>query len=91
MLYKFGKKYTFEGVEYEQLEFELDNLTGADFAAAKKEFAGGGNFAAVPSADSEFCAVLLARVCKLPREFFAQMPVNDYCKITQMVSNFLLA
>lgn len=91
MEYVFTKPYEFEGKEYKSIEFDLEGLKGSDIAAAKREFNRGGNFAAVPSADSEFCAMILARVAKQPLEFFEQLPAKDYCAITQLVSNFLLA
>lgn len=91
MTYTFAKPYEFEGKTFDKLEFDLEGMTGADFAAAKKQFAKAGNFAAVPAADSEFCAVLLARLAKQPQEFFDALPVKDYCALTQSVSNFLLA
>lgn len=91
MDYKFSKPYVFEEKTYEKLECDLESITGADIAAVKKQFAKGGGFAAVPAADSEFCALLLARVAKQPIEFFESLPAKDYCGITQEVSNFLLA
>lgn len=87
----FKKPYTFEGKEYKSIKIDLDNLKGSDFAAAKKAFTAGGGFAAVPAADSEFCALILERVTKLPLEFFQGLPVAEYVKLTQTVSNFLLA
>lgn len=91
MKYTFTKPYEFEGKTYNELEFDLEGMKGSDFAEAKKQFAKMGNFAAVPSADSEFCAVLLSRLAKVPLEFFEGLPVKDYCALTQSVSNFLLA
>lgn len=90
MDYKFSKPYTFEDKVFENITFDLDALTGRDIAAAKKEFAATGNFSAVPAADSEFCALVLARACKQPKEFFDGLPAKDYCALTQQVTNFLL-
>lgn len=90
MEYKFNKPYNFEGKDYESISFDLDALTGRDIAAAKREFAATGNFSAVPAADSEFCALVLARACKLPKEFFDGLPAKEYCALTQQVTNFLL-
>lgn len=90
MVYTFEKPYEFEGKTYNELEFDLEGMKGADFAAAKRQFAKSGSFVAVPTADSEFCAVLLARLTKQPLEFFESLPVKDYCSLTQSVSNFLL-
>ena len=91
MKYVFSKPYIFDDKEYKEIEFDLDALTGADYAAVKKDFARGGNFAALPQADSEFCARILERVAKKPLAFFQNLPVKDYCGITQEVSNFLMS
>lgn len=90
MKHVFAHPYVFEGTEYKELEIDLDSLKGTDIAAAKKQFTSAGNFAAVPAADSEFCAMIAARVAKQPIEFFTSMPAKEYCKITQSISNFLL-
>lgn len=90
MEHKFTKPYNFEGKDYESISFDLDTLKGSDMAAAKREFAAMGQFSAVPAADSEFCALILARVCKQPKEFFDNLPAKDYWALTQQVTNFLL-
>lgn len=92
MVYTFKKPYEFEGKTYESIEFDLDNLKGSDVAAAKKAFTAAGGFAPVPAADSEFCALVLERVVspKQPTEFFQGLPANEYVKLTQIISNFLL-
>lgn len=90
MEYVFSKPYEFEGKTYDKIEFDLENLKGSDFAAAKKQFAKNGNFSVAPQADSEFCALILERVAKQPIDFFENLPAKDYCAITQQVANFLL-
>ena len=90
MKYTFIKPYEFEGKTYTELDVDIEGMTGADFAAAKKQFTKEGNFVALPAADTEFCACLLARLTKQPLEFFEHLPVKDYCALTQSVSNFLL-
>lgn len=89
MKYVFGKPYEFEGKEYESIEFDLEGLKGSDISAVKKQFAAAGNFSVLPAMDSDFCALILARVTKQPLEFFTEMPAKDYCQITQQVGNFL--
>ncbi|MGN0885459.1 MAG: phage tail assembly protein [Candidatus Spyradenecus sp.] len=91
MVHVFATPYDFEGKTYEQLDFNLEGLKGSDIAAVKKQFTSAGNFAAVPAADYDFCAMMLARVCKLPLEFFTELPAKEYLALTQKVSNFLLA
>jgi hypothetical protein len=90
MHYDFVTPFEFEGKQYTGLDFDLDKLKGSDIAAVKKQYAGAGNFAAIPTADSEFCAMILARVTKQPLEFFQELPAKDYCALTQRVSNFFL-
>lgn len=89
MKYVFEKPYEFEGKEYESIEFDLESLKGSDISAVKKQFAAAGNFSVLPAMDSDFCALILARVTKQPLEFFTEMPAKDYCQITQQVGNFL--
>lgn len=91
MKYTFNKPYEFEGKKYESIEFDLESLKGSDIAAAKKRFTAAGNFSAIPAADSEFCAMILAQASKQPQEFFDNLPAKDYCSLTQQVSNFLLS
>ncbi len=90
MKYVFEKPYNFEDKEYKEIEIPIEDMKGSDFAAAKKRFSKDGNYAIMPAADSEFCAQLGAKMAKVPVEFFEQMPVKEYCKITQEISNFLL-
>lgn len=87
--YTFEEPYEFEGKTYEHIEFDLKSLKGSDISAVKKQFTDEGKFSAFPTLDSDFCAYILARVSKLPIEFFTEMPAKDYCKLTQQVSNFL--
>lgn len=91
MKHAFEKPFNFEGKEYKELEIPLENLTGQDISAAKREWSASGNFSPVPVADSDFCASVAARACKLPVEFFYALPAKEYTKLTQAVSNFLLA
>lgn len=90
MKHQFDKPFEFEGKKYETLDIPLEALTGQDISAAKREWAAAGNFSPVPAADSDFCASLAARACKLPVEFFYALPAKEYTKLTQAVSNFLL-
>lgn len=90
MKHIFDKPFNFEGKEYKEVDIPLDGLTGQDISAAKREWAGSGNFSPVPAADSDFCAAVAARATKLPVDFFYALPAKEYTKLTQAVSNFLL-
>ena len=88
--YEFSKKYTFEDKEYESIEFDLEELKGSDIEEIQKTFTATGTIVPVPALDYKFCASVLARAAKQPVEFFTQLPVKDYMKLVQQVSNFLL-
>lgn len=90
MKVELSKPYQFDGVEYKEIELDLDSLTGRDVSAAKKDWARQGNFAAITAVDVDFCACLAAKACKLPVEFVEGLPAKDYCRVAQEVSNFLL-
>lgn len=88
--YKFSKKYVFDGKEYESVEFDLEELKGSDLSEARRIYAATGGNAPVPALDSDYAALILARLLKQPQEFFADMPAKDYVALTMMVSHFLL-
>lgn len=90
MKVELSKPYQFDGVEYKEIELDLDSLTGRDVSAAKKDWARQGNFAAITAVDVDFCACLAAKACKQPVEFVEGLPAKDYCRVAQEVSNFLL-
>lgn len=90
MKHIFTKPYNFEGKEYTELELELDSLTGRDVSSVKRQWAGEGNFSAMPSTDSDFCIMIAAKAAKKPVEFFYSLPAKEYAKLAQAVSNFLL-
>ncbi|QHJ79166.1 MAG: hypothetical protein [Caudoviricetes sp.] len=84
------KPYIFEGEEFKVIDLSgLENLTGVDLIAAKKQFTQGGNFSAVLSVDPEYCAILAAKVLKQPDEFITYMPAHLYTKVTSRVTGFL--
>lgn len=91
MKHEFQKPYTFEDKEYTEINLDLDGLTGRDISEAKKVWTSEGGFAVIPAVDSDFCAAVAARAAKLPLEFFLGLPAKEYTKITQAVSNFLIA
>lgn len=91
MKHVFSKPFEFEGKEYKEIDIKLDALTGRDISVAKREWAGDGNFSPVPASDQDFCVAVAAKASKLPIEFFYALPAREYTKLTQAVSNFLLA
>ncbi len=86
----FSKPYIFDGKEFSEIDVDMDGLTGRDVSEAKREWSRNGNFAAVMAIDVDFCAYLGAKAAKQPYEFVEGLPAKEYCKLAQVVSNFLL-
>ena len=87
--YQLTKPFEFDGVEFKEIEFDLEGLKGEDISKAKKRFQREVPVCLILGADSDFCAHLLAVITKKPVEFFRAMPARDYLELTQTVSNFL--
>lgn len=90
MKFVFKKAYKFEGKEYNEIDLDLEGLTGEDVRAARKEYAADGGFSVIPATDWDFCICVAARAAKQPQAFFSALPANEYCRLAQAVSNFLL-
>lgn len=89
MKHKFAKPFTFEDVEYTELDLDLDSMTGQDLADIKRSWALAGNFSPVPAADLDFCAAAAAHAAKVPSELIYALPAKEFNKVTQAVMNFL--
>lgn len=89
MKHVFATPFEFEGKKYEEIEMNFEGLKGEDISAVKRQYSAMGLFSPLPTTDSDFCALILARQAKLPIEFFNELPAREYCLITQKVSNFL--
>ena len=88
--FKLSKPYTFEDVTYEEIEYDLESLTGEEMESVEQQMTTDGKFAPVPSVNQAYCARLGAIAAKKPPEFITKLPAKDYAKFTQEVSNFLL-
>lgn len=90
MKFTFKKPFKFEGKEYKEIDLDLSGLTGADIIEVHKQYSDAGNVTIVPATDWGFCTRVAAKAIKQPYEFFERMPANEYCRLAQAVSNFLL-
>lgn len=87
-VYKLKKPYEFDGVEFTEVEFDLEAISGNEISEAKKRFQNEVPVCLVLGADNDFCAHLLAVITKKPIEFYRGMPARDYLELTQTVCNF---
>ena len=90
---KFKKPFTYDSVEYDELQFDFDNLTGKDSLAIERELAMRGIQVAVPAFSGEYIVRIAARACTAPIAYdaFERMPLKDYHRIRSKVRNFLMA
>ena len=90
---KFKKPFTYESVDYDELEFDFDGLTGNDSLEVEKELARQGTQVAVPAFSGEYIIRIAARACTTPigSDAFRLMSLKDYNRVRAKVRNFLMA
>lgn len=74
-----------------KLQNGLEQLTGAEFAAAEREARERGEQAMDIVISRTFHAVLAAKALKVPVEDIIELPIREYTVITGDVGSFLLA
>ena len=76
-------------IDYDELQKQLQNLTGRDFMEAEKEARSTGDVMPLITFSTGFQIRLAARALKLnPREM-ETLPLNQYAKVASTVSNFI--
>ena len=90
---KFKKPFTYESVEYDELQFDFESLTGKDSLEVEAELARRGTQVAVPAFSGEYIIRIAARACTAPIGYDAMlmMSLRDYNKIRSRARNFLMA
>ena len=92
-VHKFKKPLMYNGVAYEELHFNFDDLTGADSLEVEKEMQRTGQGVVIAGAfNSEYMIRIAARACQEPigADAFKVMRLFDYNKIRDKVRSFLL-
>ncbi len=84
-----SKVITWEDVEYGNLLFNLDELTGNDLLEAEKEYAAEGGTAPVAELNKGYLSIVAAKAAKVPVELIRALPAKDFSQVTIMVQNFL--
>jgi len=89
----FKKPFNYNGIEYSELHFNFDDLTGADSLDVEKEMARTGAGVVIAGAfNSEYMIRIAAKACAEPigADAFKNMRLYDYNKIRDRVRGFLL-
>lgn len=87
-----SKSVTYNGVEYTELDFDFEKLTGADGMSIEAELQAQGIAVLVESVTGPYLARMAIRACKQPIgvDIFDDMALNDYVSIKGMAKSFLL-
>lgn len=90
---KLRKTLTYDGVEYSELEFDFDGLTGADSLAIEQEINRAGLQLAVPAFSGEFIVRMCARACTSPlgKDAWKLLSMRDWHRLRAKARNFMLA
>lgn len=90
--YKLNKAYTYEGVEYTELDLDFESLTGKDIISAELQYrtAGYDERILVKENDKAFLAYFVAIAAKVMPDFIINLPAKDFTLVTNKARNFLL-
>ncbi len=91
LVIEFKKPYTFEGIEYTQIDLNgLDNMSAADMIAVNKMMARTSTgIDVMPEVSLEYAINLASRATKIPVEFFMRLTPRDAMRVKNRVMGFL--
>lgn len=99
MVITFSKEYTFEGKKYNEIELDLENITGQDLINYKNTYRKNtqnrvdnvlARNIATMTMDTDFLLILASDRSnpKVPLEFFTSLPAKDFMKVMNELSAF---
>ncbi|MEC1744118.1 phage tail assembly protein [Schinkia azotoformans] len=86
----FEKPFKFEDKEYQELQVDLDSLTGGDLIDAEKEARLLGDIPGVSELSKLYLACVVAKASKQPVELIRALPAKEFTKATMVTQDFLL-
>lgn len=89
---KFKKPFVYNGVEYSELEFDFEGLTGNDSLEVERELTRRGINIIAPAFSIEYIVRIAARACTSPigHDAMSLMTIRDFNRIRSAVRNFLM-
>lgn len=90
---KLSKPLEYNGHTYDEIHFDLENLTGEDSMAVENEMIQRKKGTVIVGAlNNDYIMGIAARACKEPigSDAFLQMKLKDYNKIKEAIRSFLL-
>ena len=93
MKIKLPEPFEFDGRTVDELDADLEGLTGRDMSEIKRRWTALGNSGPVVMAmDADYCIMCLQKAVKptLPMAFFDALPGPTWLYLSQAVGNFLV-
>lgn len=87
---RFRKVFQFEGKEYDNLEMDLDSLTGNDVINAENEARALGVRAVMLESSKEYQAIVAAKAASVTVDLIKALPAKEFSSVTGEVQAFLL-
>lgn len=87
---KLKKPFKLDGEEVSTLNYDLDELTGADIERAITELGKRNIVPLVPETDKRYLAMLFAVNTGIAYEDINRLPARDYSAVTTAVRDFFL-
>ena len=87
-----GTRVTYNGVEYDALDFDFEKLTGTDANNIEAELQALGKAVLVPALSGDYLMRMAVKACVQPigADAFETMSLKAYNKIRTAARNFLL-
>lgn len=90
---KLKKPLTYNGTQYDELEFDLEGLTGSDSLAVERELNRKNINVIAPAFSIEYIIRIAARACLQPigSDAMSLLTLRDFNRVRSAVRNFLMA
>lgn len=85
---KLKKPLEYCGVKYEEIEYDLDSLTGDDLLIAEAEMNATGVLVNEPYLAKSYQATVFARAAKIDSAMMRKLGVKDFTEATSLVLRF---
>lgn len=87
---KLRKPFMLDGESVEKIDYDLENLTGADIERAISDLGKKGIVIAMVETDQRYHAMLFAIAAGIAYEDVNRLPAKDFTKATTAVRDFFL-
>ena len=83
-----SKPFEYEGKKYDQIEYNLDSLTGDDLLMAEAEMNASGTIVPIVDLSKAYNAAVFARAAKIDYAMMRKLAAKDFTRATAAVMAF---